>query len=100
MFKISATFIETPNGSLLIFINPHSGAGKGLEVFDRELKPKLRESQIKCEIIITERPNHAKEIIKLRNDLLDFNAIIICSGDGLIFEVGEALKLRTLIKSF
>uniref|UniRef100_A0AC35FPE3 DAGKc domain-containing protein n=1 Tax=Panagrolaimus sp. PS1159 TaxID=55785 RepID=A0AC35FPE3_9BILA len=89
------SIIDFPNGSLLIFINPHSGAGKGLHVFEKELKPKLLKFKIKHEIIVTERANHAKEIIKLRNDLFDFNAIIIVSGDGLIFEVINGILERS-----
>uniref|UniRef100_A0AC34G385 DAGKc domain-containing protein n=1 Tax=Panagrolaimus sp. ES5 TaxID=591445 RepID=A0AC34G385_9BILA len=92
---IPLSIIDSTNGSLLIFINPHSGAGKGEEIFEKEIKPKLLNSKIKHEKIVTERINHAKEIIKLRNDLFDFNAIIIVSGDGLIFEVINGILERS-----
>lgn len=31
--------------------------------------------------------DHAKNIVETRDDLAEFNAILILSGDGLVFEV-------------
>lgn len=37
--------------------------------------------------LILEGSGHACSIVKTRKDIYLFNAIVICSGDGLIFEV-------------
>ncbi|KAE9549168.1 hypothetical protein FO519_007616 [Halicephalobus sp. NKZ332] len=79
--------VDNPNGSLLIFVNPHSGAGKGIEVFAEKLRPKILEARLCYDLVITERPNHARDVVKSRLDLFTFDAIVIVSGDGLIFEV-------------
>ena len=86
--------VDNPNGSLLIFVNPHSGAGKGIEVFTEKLQPKIREANLCYDLIITERKDHAKDIIKTRLDLFTFNAIVIVSGDGLVFEVVNGILER------
>lgn len=39
-------------------------------------------------MLILEAPGHAARIVAERRDLLDFDAIVIVSGDGLNFEVG------------
>ena len=86
--------VNNPNGSLLIFVNPHSGAGKGIEVFTENLRPKIQEANLCYDLIITERRDHAKDIIKSRSDLFTFDAIIIVSGDGLVFEVVNGILER------
>ncbi|ETN83373.1 diacylglycerol kinase catalytic domain protein, partial [Necator americanus] len=40
-------------------------------------------------------PNHAKTIVRSRDDLLKFNGVIILSGDGLVFEVINGLFERS-----
>uniref|UniRef100_A0AC34R757 DAGKc domain-containing protein n=1 Tax=Panagrolaimus sp. JU765 TaxID=591449 RepID=A0AC34R757_9BILA len=86
--------VDSPNGSVLVFVNPHSGAGKGLELFAEKLRPRLLASKLCYDLLITERPNHAKDVIKTRADLFTFDAIVIVSGDGLLFEILNGLLER------
>lgn len=89
-----------PMGRLLVFVNPHSGLGRSEQVFRQRLQPVLRENRIAYELVITsesfsrfsskarsEGVNHARSIVQKREDLDTFNALLILSGDGLVFEV-------------
>ncbi|CAJ0608363.1 unnamed protein product [Cylicocyclus nassatus] len=81
-------------GRVLVFVNPHSGAGKGKRTFRRLVAPKLKKNRIEYELIITTGPNHAKAVVRSREDLCKFNGVIILSGDGLVFEVLNGLFER------
>ncbi|TMS34565.1 hypothetical protein L596_002130 [Steinernema carpocapsae] len=85
---------ETSSGRLLIFANPNSGAGKSVAVFRERLKPELVKNNISYELIVTTHPQHALAVIKQREDLHEFHAIVILSGDGLVFEVINGLVGR------
>lgn len=88
---------------LLIFVNPKSGSGIASKIFKQKIFPILTENSISFELIQTgtfiqhnvlychlfyiDFAGHAAQVISERQDLLDFNAIVIVSGDGLVFEV-------------
>uniref|UniRef100_A0A914VUA4 DAGKc domain-containing protein n=1 Tax=Plectus sambesii TaxID=2011161 RepID=A0A914VUA4_9BILA len=85
--------MEQSKRCYLIFVNPHSGPGKSLQVFRRILEPKLKAAGISYELVITERANHARAMMRTRN-LDEFSAIVILSGDGLVFEVVNGMFER------
>ncbi|KHJ95782.1 diacylglycerol kinase catalytic domain protein [Oesophagostomum dentatum] len=85
---------EAPVGRVLVFVNPHSGAGKSLKTFRQRVEPRLKKNHIDYELIITTGPNHAKTVVRSREDLCKFNGVIILSGDGLVFEVINGLVER------
>ncbi|VDM76741.1 unnamed protein product [Strongylus vulgaris] len=85
---------EVPVGRVLVFVNPHSGSGKGVKTFRQRVGPLLRKNCIEYELIITTGPNHAKTVVRSREDLNKFNGVIILSGDGLVFEVLNGLFER------
>ncbi|GMT14347.1 hypothetical protein PFISCL1PPCAC_5644, partial [Pristionchus fissidentatus] len=74
-------------GRLLIFVNPNSGYMKGVKTFNEKVEPELRRKRIDYELIVTNSVDHAKKVVETREDLINFNAILILSGDGLVFEV-------------
>ncbi|KAK6732453.1 hypothetical protein RB195_016687 [Necator americanus] len=82
-------------GRVLVFVNPNSGSGKGVKTFRHRVEPQLKKNHIDYELIITNGPNHAKTIVRSRDDLLKFNGVIILSGDGLVFEVINGLFERS-----
>ncbi|CEF59796.1 Diacylglycerol kinase, catalytic domain and ATP-NAD kinase-like domain-containing protein [Strongyloides ratti] len=71
---------------VLIFLNPNSGSGTTLIDFNKRLLPALRKNNIFFEVIRTEGKNHCLEVAKNIKNLYEYNAVIIMSGDGLIFE--------------
>ncbi|KAJ7940613.1 ATP-NAD kinase-like domain-containing protein [Mycena leptocephala] len=70
---------------LKVIINPHGGNKKGVAVFNKTVEPILRAAQCTLDIIHTTRGGHAYEIAQSIS--LDYDAMVIVSGDGLIHEV-------------
>ncbi|RCN43404.1 diacylglycerol kinase catalytic domain protein, partial [Ancylostoma caninum] len=85
---------EAPIGRLLVFVNPNSGSGKGVKTFRTRVEPELKKNHIDYELMITTGPNHAKTVVRSRDDLGKFNGVMILSGDGLVFEVINGLAER------
>ncbi len=71
---------------IAIIINPESGKGKGRK-FYKKILPLVKDNS-KVEVFITERPLHAIEISK---NLVNFDRIIVCGGDGTLHEVINGL---------
>lgn len=82
-----------PCRKLLILINPFSGSGRSVRTFREKVEPMLCEADIQYEQITTEYSGHAAEMMQSLN-LLDFDGIVICSGDGLVYEVVNGLMRR------
>lgn len=79
---------------LLLLINPNSGHGKAHQIYKKQVASVLGEAEVAHEVIITERPNHALEIVQSL-DLTKYSGIVILSGDGLLFEVYNGLLRRS-----
>ncbi|KAI6172252.1 Sphk-1 [Aphelenchoides besseyi] len=91
------TSISDSSRRLLIFVNPKSGAGLGARIFKQKVFPTLNQNAIRFELIKTEFPGHAANIVVNaiieRSDCtqilsnLPF-AIVPCgSGNGLLSSV-------------
>lgn len=78
---------------LLVLINPSSGQGKSLRVFEEKVEPMLKDADINYKAIVTEYANHGKEIAH-HLDVTEWDGIVICSGDGLVHEVVNGLLER------
>ncbi|CAG8595267.1 22507_t:CDS:2 [Dentiscutata erythropus] len=82
-----------PSKHLKIFINPFSGTCKASKVFDSEVKPIFDAAGCTYDITITEKINHAREIMQTI-DLKPFDVIVGISGDGIIHEIINGLLER------
>ncbi|XP_013398402.1 sphingosine kinase 1 isoform X2 [Lingula anatina] len=78
---------------VLVFVNPFSGPGKALDIYQKRVVPTLAELDLNFHLIITERAGHAKDVVKTI-DISEWYGVIIVSGDGLIFEVINGLMSR------
>ncbi|CAH1794281.1 unnamed protein product [Owenia fusiformis] len=78
---------------MLVLVNPFSGPGKALKIFQERVIPVFAEADIHFRMVITEYAGHARAMMK-RLDLDEWYGIIIVSGDGLIFEVINGLMER------
>ncbi|KAF8212211.1 ATP-NAD kinase-like domain-containing protein [Mycena galopus ATCC 62051] len=58
---------------------------KGVSIFNKTVEPILRAAECTLDVIHTTRAGHAYDIAKTMS--LDYDAIVIVSGDGLIHEV-------------
>lgn len=71
---------------LLLFVNPKSGPGKALQIYKKQVASVFGEAEIAHEVVVTERANHALDMVKSM-DLNKYSGIVIVSGDGLLYEV-------------
>ncbi|CAD7929962.1 unnamed protein product [Amoebophrya sp. A25] len=84
----------------LVLINPKSGPGHALRRWQQEVRPILnaanRGNKMAFEVIVTERANHAFDMVRDMSEdrLLSYHGIIVVSGDGLVHEVYRGLCTR------
>ncbi|XP_069381513.1 sphingosine kinase 1-like [Paralichthys olivaceus] len=78
---------------VMILVNPHCGRGQALQLFTGHVEGMLTEAAVPYTLIITEHQNHARELVK-KADLSQWDALVIMSGDGLLFEVINGLMDR------
>lgn len=50
-----------PTKKLVVFVNPKSGDGKAVKMFENTVRPALEHANIPFELILTQRPNHGRE---------------------------------------
>ncbi|GFU44082.1 ceramide kinase [Nephila pilipes] len=79
---------------LLIFINPYGGKKKGVKIYERKVLPLLHLAKIEVHAVVTQRANHAKEMIE-DIDILKYDGIICVGGDGMFSEVLNSVLLKT-----
>uniref|UniRef100_A0A3Q3WML0 sphingosine kinase n=1 Tax=Mola mola TaxID=94237 RepID=A0A3Q3WML0_MOLML len=78
---------------VMILVNPQSGRGQALQLFTGHVQGMLTEAAVPYTLVITEHQNHAREVVK-KADLSQWDALVIMSGDGLLFEVINGLMER------
>nr|XP_046188084.1 sphingosine kinase 1-like [Oncorhynchus gorbuscha] len=79
--------------SVMLLVNPRSGKGQALSLFTGHVQRMLNEAGVPHTLVITERQNHARELVR-EADLSQWGALVIMSGDGLLFEVVNGLMER------
>jgi diacylglycerol kinase family enzyme len=79
----------------LVLLNPVSGTGSAKHVYDSVVKKMFDEARIDAQLIITERMNHASDIVASEAfDLKSFDAVVVIGGDGLLYEVINGIAKR------
>ncbi|XP_056405571.1 sphingosine kinase 1 [Hyla sarda] len=77
----------------LVLLNPRGGTGKAFTLFETHVMPMLTEVNAHLTLLVTERPNQARELMR-EQDLSSWDAVVVMSGDGLLFEVINGLMER------
>ncbi|XP_018666860.2 sphingosine kinase 1 isoform X1 [Ciona intestinalis] len=85
--------VELSPRRYIVYVNPFSGQGKAMEMYNGPVRSMLAEAEVKHKMIKTKYAGHAKEMVKEVN-LSDWDGIIIVSGDGLVHEVINGLMER------
>ncbi|XP_056229071.1 sphingosine kinase 1-like [Seriola aureovittata] len=78
---------------MMLLVNPQSGKGQALTLYNNHIQRMLNEAGVPHTLVITERQNHARELVK-EADLSQWSALVIMSGDGLLHEVINGLLER------
>ncbi|XP_075946861.1 sphingosine kinase 1-like [Anarhichas minor] len=89
---VSMSALSRPSRMMLL-VNPQSGKGQALTLYNNHVQPMLSDAGVTHTLVITERQNHARELVK-EADLSQWDALVIMSGDGLLFEVINGLLER------
>ncbi|XP_056136902.1 sphingosine kinase 1-like [Lampris incognitus] len=79
---------------MMLLVNPQSGKGQALSLYNSHIQRMLNEAGVPHTLVITERQNHARELVR-EADLSKWDALVIMSGDGLLFEVINGLLERS-----
>ena len=77
---------------LLIFVNPVSGAGHAIKIYNKAV-PYLNKGKISTKVIFTEYKNHAYDYVQGLK-INEYDGIIVCSGDGIIHEIINSIFNR------
>lgn len=80
----------------LVLINPMSGPGKSQQIYESTVAPVFQQSNIECEVVITQRQHHATDIVA-NIPLNIYDCVVSVSGDGLLSE-SESRCLLLCIK--
>lgn len=79
---------------MMLLVNPQSGKGQALTLYNNHIQRMLNEAGVIHTLVITERQNHAREMMR-EADLSQWDALVIMSGDGLLYEVINGLLERS-----
>ncbi|XP_075418367.1 sphingosine kinase 1 isoform X1 [Tenrec ecaudatus] len=78
---------------VLVLLNPRAGKGKALQLFRSRVQPLLVEADVSFTLVLTERRNHARELVR-QEELDHWDLLVIMSGDGVVHEVVNGLMER------
>ena len=83
--------------SILVIINPASGPGHGVALFDRIAAPILSDAGCTLEIVVTERAKEARDLLAGMplTRLATLDAIVTAGGDGSFHDALQGLFART-----
>lgn len=85
---------ELSRRRMMLLVNPQSGRGQALSLYNSHIQRMLHEAGVPHTLVITERQNHARELVRDNMNLAQWDALVIMSGDGLLFEVINGLLER------
>lgn len=84
-----------PN-SFLVLVNPHSGTGKSVSIYNDNVKPLFNQQNVDHHVFITKIDLRVSEYLARLDieQLINLRGILVVSGDGLLHEAINALMRR------
>jgi len=79
---------------LLVFVNPFGGKGLAQKMYNKKIAPLFKLANINCKVVVTERANHAKDLLQTM-PLDSYDGVISVGGDGMFAEVFNGVVIRT-----
>ncbi len=78
---------------VLVLVNPTSGTGGAEGILEETLAPTLRLAGVAFDQVVTRRSNYAHDLLATE-DLGRWSAIVVISGDGLLYEAYQGIFRR------
>lgn len=82
-----------PSKRLKVIINPFGGSGRAVDIFNNQAKALFEAAHCKFDVEQTLHTQHAIEIAE-KLDIEAYDAVVCCSGDGVLHEVFNGLFKR------
>ena len=78
----------------LVFINPFSGSGRAVKLYQTTISTMLQQAGVQVEQVVTEAAGHAGAVVAGRpaEELEALDAIVCVGGDGILHEVIQGLR--------
>ena len=78
-----------------LVMNPFAGTGKAHHIFKTVVQPMWQEAGIQYDVYETTDAGHAKERVRLQEDLATtFTSIVAMGGDGILSEIMQGIHQR------
>jgi sphingosine kinase len=94
--KIVALVGEQDQRPILILVNPHSGRGKSIKIFERHISKLLSSHGVKYDLFVTTNKLRVGPYLlsKSLEELIKYKAIMVIGGDGLLYETVNSIMTR------
>ncbi|KAH8159928.1 hypothetical protein CIB48_g8321 [Xylaria polymorpha] len=76
-----------------VIVNPHAGPGNAVRAWEHEVKPLFEAARMELDMVTTSRPGEGTAICEAL-DISAYDVVVVCSGDGLAYEVFNGLGRR------
>ncbi|TRX98784.1 hypothetical protein FHL15_000126 [Xylaria flabelliformis] len=76
-----------------VLVNPHAGPGGAVRLWEHEVKPLFEAARMELDVVTTTHGGEGTEICQAL-DIYAYDVVVVCSGDGLAYEVFNGLGKR------
>ncbi|KAI1152057.1 sphingoid long chain base kinase-like protein [Nemania diffusa] len=76
-----------------VLVNPHAGPGGAVHIWEHDVKPIFEAAKMTLDVVMTTYPGQGTDICETL-DIDAYDVVVVCSGDGLAYEVFNGLGKR------
>ncbi|KAG6614371.1 putative sphingosine kinase [Phytophthora cinnamomi] len=85
--------LQKTAAQVLVLVNPVSGSGRALQIYENKVAPVLRFANVETEVKVMDHANHAMEIV-MEVPLGVYDCVVAVGGDGSLYEIVQGLMKR------
>ncbi|POM72946.1 Sphingosine Kinase [Phytophthora palmivora] len=85
--------VERPQRKFLVLVNPVSGPGRALQIYENKVAPIFRFANVETEVKIMDHANHGMEMV-MEMPLGVYDCVVAVGGDGSLYEIVQGLMKR------
>ncbi|KAI0457553.1 sphingoid long chain base kinase-like protein [Xylaria acuta] len=76
-----------------VLVNPHAGPGGAVRLWEHDVRPLFDAARMELDVVTTSRGGEGTEICQAL-DIDAYDVVVVCSGDGLAYEVFNGFGKR------